>query len=62
MNSDNQQVIYCNDDGGYRVFCDICDNLCIERFYNNHIKSQTHINNITKREQLIKSSQVISLI
>ena len=31
MNSDNQQVIYC-EDGEYRVFCDVCDKLCIERF------------------------------
>ena len=30
MNSDNQQVIYC-EDGEYRVYCDICDNLCLER-------------------------------
>ena len=29
MNSDNQQVIYC-EDGESRVYCDVCDNLCIE--------------------------------
>ena len=51
MNSDNQEVLYCEDDGEYRVYCDICDNLCIERFYKNHLKSQTHINNIHKIEQ-----------
>ena len=33
MNTDNQQVIYFEDDGEFRVFCEICDNLCIERFY-----------------------------
>ena len=32
MNSDNQQVIYCEDDE-YRVYCEIYDNLCIERFF-----------------------------
>ena len=32
MNSNNQHVFYC-EDGEYRVYCDICDNLCIERFY-----------------------------
>ena len=32
MNSDNQQVIYC-EDCEYRLHCDICDNLCIERFF-----------------------------
>ena len=59
MNCDNQQVIYC-DDGEYRVYCSICDKLCIERFYKNHLKSRTHTNNIRKREQLDKSFQVIS--
>ena len=59
MNSDNQQVIFCEDDE-YRVYCHICDNLCIERFYKNHLKSRTHTNNIRKREQLNKAFQVIS--
>ena len=59
MNSDDQQVIYC-DDGEYRVYCSLCDKLCMERFYKNHLKSRTHTNNIRKREQLYKSFQVIS--
>ena len=59
MNSDNQQIIYC-DDGEYRVYCSVCDKLCIERFYKNHLKSKTHTNNVGKREQLNKSFQVIS--
>ena len=50
MDNENQQVIYCEDDGEYRVYCEICDNLCIERFYKNHLKSQTHNNNIHKRK------------
>ena len=62
MNSDNPLVIYCENDGEYRVYCEICDNLYIERYYKNHLKSQTHINNIGKIEQLDKSFQVISLI
>ena len=61
MNSDNQQVIYY-EDGEYRVYCSICDKLCIERFYKNHLKSQTHIYNIRKIEQLDKSFQFFSLI
>ena len=52
MDCENQLVIYCEDDGEFRVFCDICDRLCIQRFYKNHLKSQTHINNIRKREKL----------
>ena len=34
MDSDNNiyEVIYCPEDDEYRAYCDICDNLCIERF------------------------------
>ena len=49
MNCDNQQIIYC-DDGECRVYCSICDKLCIERVYKNHLKSQTLINIIRKRK------------
>ena len=55
MDSVNQEAIYCEDDGEFRIYCDVCDNLCIERFYENHLKSQTHTNNLCKREQLNKS-------
>ena len=54
MDSDNQLVIFCEDDE-YRVYCHICDEICVERFYKNHLKSQTHTNNIRRREQLNKS-------
>ena len=32
MDSDNnyQEASYCEDDGEYRVYCNICDKLCIE--------------------------------
>ena len=59
MNSDNQLVINC-DDNEYRIYCDVCDKLCIGRFYKNHLKSRTHTNNIHKREQLNKLFQVVS--
>ena len=62
MDNENQLVIYCEVDGEYRVYCDICDSLCIQRFYKNHLKSKTHINNIRNIEQLDKSFQIISLI
>ena len=29
MNSDNQLLIQC-DDNEYRVYCDVCDTLCID--------------------------------
>ena len=57
MNSDIQQVICC-EDGEYRVFCDICDELCIERYYKNNLTSKTLTNNIRKRDQLNKSFQI----
>ena len=62
MESENRLIFYCEDDGEYRVYCDICDSLCIQRFYKNHLKSGTHLNNIRKIEQLNKSFQTISLI
>ena len=46
MDIDNYEVIYYPEDNEYRVYCEVCDNLCIERFNKNHLKSQTHINNI----------------
>ena len=60
MDCENQIVIYC-EDGEYRVYCDVCDSLCIQRFYENHLKAQTHIKNILKIEKLNKSFEVISL-
>ena len=63
MNSDNQHCadlfIYC-EDGEYRVYCSICEKLCIERFYKSHLKSKTHTNNISKRDKLNKSFQIFS--
>ena len=62
MDGENQLVIYCEDDGEYRIFCDVCDSLCIQRFYKNHLKSKTHINISRKIEELNKSFQLISII
>ena len=61
MNSDNQEVIYC-EDGEFGVYLEICDELCIERYYKNHLNSKTHTNKIRKRDQLNKSIQILSLI
>ena len=48
MNSNIQEAIYCEDDGDNRVNCQICDELCIERYYKNHLHSQTHTNSLHK--------------
>ena len=61
MNSENQQVIYCPEDNEYRVYCSVCDGLCIQRFYKNHLKSKTHLNNIRKIEEINKTFKAISL-
>ena len=42
MDGDDQEVDYCGDDGEYRIYCYICCKYCIERFYRNHLRSQTH--------------------
>ena len=54
MDSDNEnyEVIYCPEGDEHRVFCNICDKLCIKRFFKNHLKSQTHTNNIRKKTNL----------
>ena len=59
MKNDNRQVIYC-EDGEYRLYCYICDNLSMERYFKNHLKSQTYTKNIRKRQQLNKSFHIIS--
>ena len=33
MDSDKYEVIHCPEDDEYRVYCDVCDKLCIERYY-----------------------------
>ena len=59
MDCENQLVIYC-EDGEYRVYCDVCENLCIQRYYKNQLKSKTHINNIRKIEEINKAFEAIS--
>ena len=34
------------------IYCDVCDNLCIVRFYKNYLKSQTHLDNIRKKKSI----------
>ena len=47
----NSEVIFCADDGEYRIYCNFFDELCIERCYKSHLISQTHINNFYKKEK-----------
>ena len=50
MDSENQKVNYCADNKLFKVYCDVCDKLCIERYYKNHLESSTHTNNSYKRQ------------
>ena len=52
MDRDKKEKIYCDDDGGYGVCCHVCDKLAIDRYQNNHLNSQTQINNFRKKQQL----------
>ena len=47
------EVIFCAEEDEYRVYCEICDKLCIERYLKNHLKSGTHPNNSKKRQDSI---------
>ena len=47
MDSDREEKINCDDD----CECHICDKLARDGYYNNHLKSQTHITNFCKRHQ-----------
>ena len=43
------ELKYCAENETYRIYCDVCDRLCIDRYYQNHLKSQTHLNNLSKK-------------
>ena len=62
MTSDNNsyEVVYCEDDGESRVYCNICDKLCIERNYTNNLKSGTHTNNFYKKQDSIISNSTLT--
>ena len=55
MNSEKEkyEVKYCADDDQYGVYLEICDKLCIERYYESLLKSGTHTNNFYTRQDSI---------
>ena len=40
------EPIYCPEDDTYRIYCSVCDKFCIDIYYTNHLKSQSHLNNL----------------
>ena len=59
MESENQKDIYCADDDEYEISSDICDKLCIESYYKNHLKSGTHTNNFYERQRLNNTNKIV---
>ena len=55
--NDNQEELYFADDDEYRIFCNICEKIVMDRNYNNHLKSSTHI--FVKENNFLKQIQVI---
>ena len=55
----NYEVVYCANDDEYKVHCEICDKLCIERYYKNHLKSRTHANNNRKDNKTFEKSRIL---
>ena len=51
MDNDIKEKVYCDDNGENRIYCNVCDKLAIDRYYNNHLKSQTQMNNFRERQQ-----------
>ena len=52
LDNGNKEKVYCDDVVEYRIYCHVCDKLAIDRFYNSHLKSQTHMKIFRKRHQL----------
>ena len=52
----DSEVIYCSEGDDYRIYCSVCDKLCIKRFYKNHLKSQTQNKNIHKKKMISNNS------
>ena len=36
------ESVYSPEDNQHRIPCSVCDKLCIDEFYPNHLKSQIH--------------------
>ena len=41
--------VYNEENDEYYVYCDTCNKFCIKRFYDNHLKSQTRMNNLLRK-------------
>ena len=60
MDSVGKEKLYCDDDDEYRIYCHVSDKLAVDRYYNNYLKSQTHISISRERQQLNISNKATS--
>ena len=52
MDRDNTEKRNCEQFGEYRIHCYICNKLAVDRFYENHRKSPTHLTIFLESQQL----------
>ena len=52
MGSDNQNKKCCAYDNEYGIYSEFFDRLCIGIYYNNHLKSGIHNEDMHKKQQL----------
>ena len=62
MESDKREIIYCEDDGEIRIYCELFDKFCLERYYNNHLKSKLRQINSIKDNDWITQTQTSKII
>ena len=62
MDLGNQENTFCVNNKEYKLSCNSRDEFAIDRYYNNHLKSQTHIINIRKRQLLNDTSSKVFFI
>ena len=55
MDRHDEEKVYCADENEYRIHCDVCDKFAIIKSHNNHLKTQTLISNLYRKQQLIKT-------
>ena len=46
--------IHCPEESEVRIYYNFCDKSRVGRYYQNHLKSQTHLNNRRKKNSTIR--------
>ena len=48
------EPLYYPEEDTYRIYCPVCNKFCIDIYYPNHLKSQTHLNKLRQKNLTIK--------